>query len=250
MDIILCATQRCGSTLILEDMRNTGRLGQPEEWFIPWDPAKTDVDWAANLDGVRRRATDETGVSAIKIMANQLDPVNRCLASFRPACDGVFAHVAQTMEGARWVQLLRRDVVAQAISRVMAMQTGVNHATARPEDAHFAGNLKRGYDPDYNARTAYDYTAILRQVTSITLETLSWQSFFEANGITPEVLVYEDVIADPEMGHLDLLARLAGVAGPLPRQPRKMVKIGNARNTEWRMRFLREAAASGFAPLA
>jgi LPS sulfotransferase NodH len=30
-EIILCATQRCGSTMVIEDMRNTGVLGMPEE---------------------------------------------------------------------------------------------------------------------------------------------------------------------------------------------------------------------------
>ncbi|SEL91956.1 LPS sulfotransferase NodH [Roseivivax marinus] len=247
MDIILCATQRCGSTLVIEDMRNTGVLGQPEEWFIPWDPGKTDLNWEEHLTSVQSRATGDNGVSAIKIMANQLDPVDRCLATFLKADrEGEFAHVATAFPQARWVWLRRNDVVSQAISRIMAQQTGINHATAKPEDAHFSGNMMRGYNPNYNKNAVYQYDAILSHVTAITLENLVWQRFFESQGISPLKLTYEDVILDDTMSHLDTFAELAGVATPVPKTPRKMVKVGNSRNSEWRERFLRDAAKKNF----
>ena len=90
-EIILCATQRCGSTMIVEDMRNTGVLGVPEEWFIPWDPQKTDINWAENLAGVRKRATGENGVMAIKVMANQLHNIEACLETVIPTQGALFS---------------------------------------------------------------------------------------------------------------------------------------------------------------
>ena len=245
--IILCATQRCGSTLVVEDMRNTGVLGQPEEWFIPWHPDKTGQDWQQALASVYRRGSGSNGVFAVKIMANQLFAVDGCLAGFTPArAPGSFTHIASEFEGAAWVWLRRRDIVAQAISRLMAQQTGINHATARPEDAHFAGNLARGLDPDYNAGARYDYAAILREVTSISLENLAWEQFFASNGLAPLVFDYEDVIADAQMGHLDRMSAAIGLDGAPPRSPRKMIKLGNARNLEWQARFMAEAAARNF----
>lgn len=44
MTILLCATQRCGSTMIVEDMRNSEVLGAPREHFLPWAAAKEDKD--------------------------------------------------------------------------------------------------------------------------------------------------------------------------------------------------------------
>lgn len=249
MDIILCATQRCGSTLIVEDMRNTGVLGQPQEWFIPWGKPKADKDWKLALDAVHRKARGENGVTAVKIMANQLFPVNARLSSFVPAAEkGDFAHVAAAFQWAVWVYCHRKDIVAQAISRLMAEQTGINHATAKPDDTHFAGNLARGYSPDYNQDAEYSYGAILTNVTAITVENLAWQRFFKAHGIVPVELVYEDVITDSQMTHLDRIAQGVGQSIPPHRQPRKMVKLANERNAAWLERFYNDAARHRFRP--
>lgn len=249
MDIVLCATQRCGSTLIVEDMRNTSVLGKPEEWFVPWDPEKEGVNWGEALASVERRATGENGKSAIKVMANQLFPVESCLTGVvSPRDSGEFPHFAAAFEGAQWVWLKRRDVVSQAISRIMAMQTGINHATGKAEDDHFAGNLAKGYDPNYNAGAVYRYGAILRQVTAITLENLAWQRFFESQKITPVEMVYEEVIRDDDMGHLDVFAGMVGLTDRPERKPRAMVKVGNQKNKNWRERFFQDAAKNNYMP--
>lgn len=249
MQIILCATQRSGSTMIIEDMLNTGVLGNPEEWFIPWDPAKTHINWQEDLVGVKRRASGENGVMAIKVMANQLYNIDTCLAEAYPAQQGAeFGHFASAFHGASWIRIIRRDTVSQAISRLMAQQTGINHATARPEDEHFAGNLARGYDTNYNNKTKYRYEILLNYVTAIVLENLAWDRFFASHNITPVELIYEDIVKDTDMAYLDVIAGQIGLEGELKRQPRKMVKMGNNRNREWRERFFQEAAANRFLP--
>lgn len=248
-EIVLCATQRCGSTLIVEDMRNTGVLGNPEEWFVPWNPEKTDVNWGEALASVRKRATGDNGVLAIKVMANQLHNIENCLkTAIRPPPSHTFFRFHKVFENATWVKLSRRDVVAQAVSRLMSRQTGINHATAQAEDEHFAGNLMRGLTEDYNAKAQYRYDALMHEVTAITLENLAWTRFFENFGITPIELVYEEVAPDPGMPHLDILARAIGLEDPPPRKPRSMVKMGNARNQEWIRRFHLDAAAHNFKP--
>lgn len=249
MDIVLCATQRCGSTLILEDMRNSGVLGKPEEWFVPWTPEKADVNWQEALASVQKRATGENGVSAIKVMANQLHKVDECLSTFiKPSDASYFPHFAEAFKEAKWVWLKRNDIVSQAISRVMALQTGINHATGKADDKHFAGNLAKGYNPKYNEGTVYRYGAILRQSTAITLENLAWQKFFESHGITPHVMIYEDVIRDPDMGHLDVFAEMVGLSEKPAHTERKMVKMGNEKNKNWRERFYVDAARNNFLP--
>ena len=248
-EVILCATQRCGSTMIIEDMRNTGVMGMPEEWFVPWSADKEDADWQAALQSVRKRATGDTDVMAIKVMANQLHDVEQCLATFMDGDgQGTFPRFFATFRDAHWVKLTRRDVVAQAISRVMSRQTGINHATANADDEHFAGNLQAGYDKTYNAKAMYRYGAILREVAAISLENLAWERFFETHDITPLEFVYEEVAADDDMTHLDTMAQMIGIAGPLTKQPRKLVKLANQRNRNWRNRFYADAASRKFKP--
>lgn len=247
--IVLCATQRCGSTMIVEDMRNTEVLGRPEEWFIGWTPEKTDVDWSKALKNLKTKASGENGVSAVKVMANQLFDVEECLKSFlKPVPGPRFFRFHKAFENAKWVKLTRRNIVAQAISRIMAQQTGINHATGSSETDHFAGNLMKGYTEDYNVRAAYSYEAILREATSITLENLAWDLFFKDQGITPVEFIYEEVTADKDMKHLDRMAELVGLKSTPSRQQRAMVKIGNERNKEFEKRFLRDAAEKKYRP--
>lgn len=244
--IILCATQRCGSTMIVEDMRNTGAMGQPEEWFIPWTPDKQDVVWKDALDNLRKRATTDNGVMAVKVMANQLQDIEECLQTFlRPPPGPHFFRFHKVFEDAVWVWLRRDDVVAQAVSRIMAQQTGINHATGGEE--HFAGRLMRGGDLEgYNAEAAYNYEAIAKECTSIALENLCWQRFFVDFEITPLVFTYEEVSQDEGMGHLDMMANAGGITEAWERKDRSIVKIGNSRNTEFANRFHREAARKRF----
>ena len=248
-DVILCATQRCGSTMIVEDMRNTGVMGTPEEWFVPWTPEKTEINWQDALASVRKRATGENGVMAIKVMANQLHDVEQCLATFtNTQTEGTFPRFYDTFREAHWIKLNRHDVVAQAISRVMSRQTGINHAIASADDEHFAGNLQAGYDKTYNAKAIYRYGAILREVAAISLENLAWDRFFETHGIEPHEFLYEDVSQDDDMTHLDVIAQIIGLDGPLTKTPRKLVKMANQRNQNWRARFFADAAAKKFRP--
>lgn len=245
VEIILCATQRCGSTMIVEDMRNTGVLGMPEEWFIPWQKDLSSEDLTASLATIRRRASSDNGVCAIKVMANQLHGIEKNLKHvIKPPPGPMFFRFHKVFEKAIWVWLRRDDIVAQAVSRIMAKQTGINHATSG--ESHFAGKLLAGYHDDYNAEAKYDYDIIWRECAAITLENLAWRKFFEDFKITPIIFCYEDVSSDNNLGHLDVMALAAGITKPLAKETRKLVKIGNSRNDEFVKMFHREAAGRAF----
>jgi LPS sulfotransferase NodH len=250
--VLVCATQRCGSTMVVEDMRNSGILGLPEEWFIPWQSEKTLVNWSRALTDVLHKASSANGVSAVKIMANQAPDVDACLRqalrSSAPTAEaGVpFAALRQIFAGAVWVRLRRLDVVEQAISRVMSRQTGINHATARPEDDHFAGNLARGLTSNYNAKAVYRFEAILSEVTAIILENLAWDRFFFAHHLKPLTFIYEDLVADPQMRHLDEMASALGLPEVPMRTPRKMVKLANDKNRAWKDQFFEDCETMRF----
>lgn len=246
-NIILCATQRCGSTMICEDMWNTGVLGRPEEYFIPWDPARTDVNWAEAWQSIGRRAASPNGVWAIKVMANQLPLVEGCIQQFQPPGEllgqaSLYPAFRQLFKDALWVFIVRDDLVGQAISQVISRQTGVNHATAKADDEHFAGNLMRGYQGEYNAKVQFNHHALKRRMWAVTRENAIWRAFFKQHGIKPLTLRYEDVVNDFP-GYLHALAGHAGLPLEASPPPRKLVQLANQVNKEWRDRLIEILAA-------
>lgn len=242
VDIIICATQRCGSTMFIEDMFNTGLLGRPEEYFLPWKPGAWEIRTLAALTRIREKATTENGVFAAKIMADQLAGVEWCLGKTRVRTDlrGDFPRVRATFADAVWVRLRREDKILQAISREMAKQSHAPHATKSGEDDHFAGGVKPGLRADYNARLVFRGPVLQQRYQDILRENFVWDRFFASHKITPLEFTYEEVAEDGQMQHLDLIAAAAGVTGALVKQPRKLVKLGNAVNEAWKTRFLAE----------
>lgn len=233
--------------MIVEDMRNSGVLGHPEEWFVPWGKKQGDRDYRTELNAIKRRATGANDVASIKVMANQLLDIEQGLMSFlKPTPGPRFFRFHTSFKNAVWVRIRRRNIVAQAISRVMAQQTGINHATGTAEQDHFAGNLLKGYSEDYNQKTKFNYDAILREATSITLENVAWDQFFRDFDIDPLVLTYEDFSIDANMTHLDQMAGLVGLEEVPDRKPRTMVKVGNKRNIDFEKQFMREAAENKY----
>ncbi len=66
--IVLCATQRCGSTLVCEDLRNNA-LGMAEEHFLEF-VKKPSVSGEDMVRAVAGMGTDEGGAFSVKIMAS------------------------------------------------------------------------------------------------------------------------------------------------------------------------------------
>lgn len=242
VDIIICATQRCGSTMFIEDMFNTGLLGRPEEYFLPWKQGSWEIRTMAALARIREKSTSDNGVFAAKIMADQLAGVEWCLGKTKVRTDlrGDFPRFRATFRDAVWVRLRREDMILQAISREMAKQSHAPHATKSGEDAHFAGGVKPGLSADYNAGLQFRGPVLQQRFQDILRENFVWDRFFASQEITPLEFTYEQVTGDADLTHLDLIAEKAGVAGPLVKQPRKLVKLGNEVNEAWKTRFLAE----------
>lgn len=242
--IVLCATQRCGSTMVVEDMRSTGLLGVPEEYFIPWDVNKEGIDWVKQFVNVMNTASTENGVTSVKIMANQIPAIEECLkkatSSELTDSSGLFPHFKHQFQNAKYVFIRRDSVVRQAISRGMSRQTGINHATAKASDEHFAGNLMKGYKSEYNAKAKYDKSTIDQDVLAIVKENLVWESFFNSWGIThPLALRYEEICKNSP-GYLQRIANYCDVDLPEGQMPtkRNMVKLSNGKNDDWCNQYL------------
>jgi LPS sulfotransferase NodH len=129
------------------------------------------------------------------------------------------------------VFLRRRDLVAQAVSAVLAAGSGVWHA-------HEV--LQQDLDPWHQA-VAYDRAAIERQARAILDEEFYWTDFIRRSGVAVLRLDYEEVAADVD-GAVGRIAGALGLALSPPAGSAGAIKKQRSRTAgEWRERFAEEA---------
>jgi LPS sulfotransferase NodH len=129
-----------------------------------------------------------------------------------------------------FVHLVRRDIVAQAVSRAKAAQTGQWHADRTP-----AGN------------PVYDAGRIAASVRSIAVQTDLMARYVEGAGRPHTRVLYEDIATNGLSA-----AKTAGERLGLPRREletggallRPVEKMGDAVNDAWKARFLDDIDAS------
>lgn len=231
--IVLCATQRSGSTMICEDMRNTGILGLPEEYFIPWVNYKNELNYNNQFNNIQKRFSTPNGVFAVKIMADQLASIENGLTqgNINTSQEKIFPNIYNKLKDALWVYIVREDIVRQAISQLIAKKTGVNHAVANKNDSHFAGNLLKGYRDNYNYNVKYDFDQLNSFLAKIVTDNILWNRFFSDWGIKPYLIRYESNLG-VEPRYLYDMADFAKVSMNKEVSPRKLVKLSNNKNEE------------------
>ena len=127
----------------------------------------------------------------------------------------------------------------------MATETRINRTTSTENDGHFAGNLLKNYNTDYNKGARYDFGKIKSHCTNIVIENISWENFFRVNEISPLVLIYEEYILNSKFEHLSAISELISVNFDFNKTPRrKMVKLSNSLNEDWYFRFLGDLSNS------
>ena len=209
---IIAATARSGSNFLADIMTATGQLGYPGEYF--------NLSATADVLGTISEALEErirylvsasvspNGVLSIKVFPDHLPFGSMDFADFFP--------------NPIWVWLRRRDLLAQAISWVIAIQT----------------NAWSSFQPAVSP-PIYDAKQIRQRLLQIISGNAKWELYFARNGIVPVALWYEDILTDRH-GALGQIAARLGVS--LPDQ------IGTANyrlqrtsmNQEWRDQFVDE----------
>lgn len=236
--IILCATQRCGSTMVMEDMRNSEKMGLPEEYFIPWKKGKT-VDWAKNLDAIKKKGSSKNGVFAVKIMSNQIFHINACMGEFydkrRCKSDFLFHYFSD----AHWVFIRRRNIIRQSISRYMSRKSGVNHLKSAAT-GYKPGNMQVGEAVVYKKDVGFDADAIYEEISNIAYENKIWEQKFKKHKIDPTVLYYEEITSKNDTSYLSKILQDAGSSEEIDDvfDLRTLRKMSNNKNEEIFERFL------------
>lgn len=256
---LVLASQRSGSTLLVESLRATGCAGEPQEFFqyLPatgmspqpreWfagtedptilellDPLQpgtpetaTPVAWREHI---RNSGRTPNGVWGGKLMWNQT-PLLLDWAAQLPdrSGEGLRAAIRDVIGSEPFfVHVYRPDVVSQAVSFWRAVQTRVWRGQP---------------DPERDSRAAYHSGAIAHIVTMLRSQENGWRQWFADEGITPLEISYPvlwrnltsivgTVLAavgqDPQLAPAPVLERQA-----------------NQRSDEWVDRYRQEAALNG-----
>lgn len=217
---MIASTPRSGSSLLAMRLWATGRLGAPLEYFnfLNWMPtfqlrlgAPTLEDYVRRILALR---TSPNGVFGFKVHRTHLEFMR--LANIWPG-----------LQPDRIVHLVRRDRLAQAVSLVIAGQTGSFSSLDAPRRA-----------PVYDARRIASAIAALDRAEA------SWRQVLEQAQIPVRRIAYEDLqtMADAQFDELAAFLSPDAAGGPRLELPR-VERQSDAVNLAWIVRYRREAAS-------
>lgn len=264
VDYLVCATERSGSTLLCEGLAASGVAGRPQEYFealratgLPRQPREyfeecSDPSLGGRLPPVetgpaageagevllaraREEGTSPNGVFGAKIMWGHLDDF---LARFGPLAPPRHPARRRRLEelfpGVRFVRVVRRDKVRQAISLWKAIQT----AGWRAEE-------------EADRRPVYDRAALDHLIRRQFQHEREWTRFFEEGRVEPLEISYERFSEAYEETLRSVLAWL-GIpeAAEVPIGPPPLRRQADETSEAWHARYLEDAKRPGSAPAA
>jgi LPS sulfotransferase NodH len=250
---VLCGTPRTGSTLVCTLLESTGVAGRPQSYFRTPDRDTYATTWgiprtpdgrftfADYLHGAITAGRSANGVFATRIMWGTLAEIIRNLRDLY--ADHASADrdlLTRAFGPTRFIYLRRRDVVAQAVSRVRAEQTNV---------WHIIGDVPIGDGPAVPPAHAprYDFAQIHTYTREIEAHNRAWTAWFRTNGIQPHHVWYEDVAAAPVETTLRILAFLQLAVPPHVRMSASNQRLADATSTEWIARYHADLHTQGAA---
>ncbi len=256
---LVLASQRSGSTLLVESLRATGVAGEPQEFF-QYLPATSQApqprEWFADVgddsilalldpldvgtpdlapaeiwrDYIRTVGRTPNGIWGGKLMWNQT-PLLLKRAQNLPnrSGDSLLAAIRDVVgEQPLLIHIHRPDVVSQAVSFWRAVQTRVWRG--RP-------------DPVRDARATYHAGAIAHVVTMLRAQEEGWHKWFAEEGITPMEVPYPVLWRNLTQVVGTILETLGLDPGLAP-QP-VLERQADQRSDEWVERYRADAEKNG-----
>ena len=208
---VICSEPRSGSAFLCELLESTLCLGRPTEYLGPGRMRGALRRDPAALETLFERASTPNGIYGLKIFTQHFD------ASAGTGWPAAFP-------GLSHILLTRRDLLAQAISLVRALQT----------------NQFSLLEPSYG-EPRYDRRAIAQKLRRLAHNYARWEAYFARNGIAPLRLYYEDIVASPSAG-VTAVAGLLGIDAPVGALRAKSIVQRDELSEQWRRRFLDDAA--------
>jgi trehalose 2-sulfotransferase len=218
---IVASSYRSGSNYFCWELWRTGVLGAPVEFLNPYDAlpvlmnrfkASSPADYITKL--IERRSS-KNGVFGLKTHSHHFEVFLK-----------QYPQLLEALAPVTFIHINRRNTLAQAVSMAKALQT--DFWTSRIESER--------------PPLQYDRELIAKCLEEVEQQELKWPRWFEAHGIEPFHVVYEDLIADtPKV--IRSIVELLGVADDEPDDvlvpPTK--RQGDGTNRDWIERFESEA---------
>lgn len=184
---LICATNRSGSFLLCEALKNTGIAGNPEEYFWRgdepfWKERWKVSDYGGYLSKAIEQGTSSNGVFGAKIMWGYFDDFIGKLRQI-PVYEQIDlpALLPHVFSNLHYVQIIRRDKVRQAISFWRAIET---NTWAWTDDKQ----------PIPEREPSFNYKAIRNLEKEIVTHEAAWKNYFEGCQIKPYVVIYEEFV--------------------------------------------------------
>lgn len=183
--VIMLFTNRSGSSMVAEHLRATGRFrGMGEPLNPGFMLAEMGREGLSSLHAyLRSRVERGYGNDSVFGMKASLQQVTMLLRA--GVVPGYFGNI-------RWVYVQRRDLVAQAVSFVIASQT-------KRWESFAAGT---GGEPEYS------FEQIRRKLEALSMQNAAISAFFSVMDVEPCRVIYEDFCVAPLQATVQLAARL------------------------------------------
>ncbi len=246
--IILCATMRSGSTMVCEDMRDTESMGTAKELFMHWQPERI-KDVQNRLKRIHQDNTSRNGVFSVNVMSKYLPKVESCLKDIYDNNNTnakLFQNFYYTYKDAVWVYLKRDNTVSQAVSRLIARQTGVFHNFDDGRHKKSREVLSEKGATDYNKGVQYNFLRLQNICNSIQQEQIIWEYFFQTHGIKPLRLTYEECVNE-KTSYLNKMADLLQIKLEKKPQGRTIHKLANVKNQQFHDQYCQDLYEKSFA---
>ncbi len=182
----------------------------------------------AYLDAVVRHGSGGTGVFGCRIMWESLGGLLNRLASLNQGLHGDAMRIEKAFGPTLYVHLTRADKVAQAISLLKALQSGLWHKNGD-------GTSREG--PNRPQPTTYDATRIARHVDELRRDDECWASWFGENGIAPVTVDYDTLVADPRRPVSEILSALGLDPSPAEKVSPRTARLADGDSRIWAERF-------------
>jgi trehalose 2-sulfotransferase len=217
----ICTEQRTGSSYLCQVLASTGVLGRPLEYFNGPGMATFQPDYPQNTEDqlreITRQGATDNGVYGVKLFSADFDRIAR-------------SGWTQRLPNLRFISLIRRDLLGQAISATRLAQTDQYSADVKPV-----------------REASYDAKHIAREIHRLAWGQARWAAFFARCGLAPLYLDYDEIAADPQHT-AERVAHLLGLGDTIK------VNLGevytrvqrDSTSDAWRARFIADAHGGSF----
>ena len=186
---LICGVARSGSNLLSDGLRDTGRAGRPNQFFLPSSETQfraahhfaAGVKFADYVRGIVAKSATSNEVFGFKLMGWYLNDFLvrlRQTGEFGGPGESDLEMLNAAFPRLRFLQINRRDKLRQAISKARAVQTGL---------------WKVQDGKSVRAEPEYDRALIARSLAEAEAEEEIWRAFFERIDRQPFRVEYEEL---------------------------------------------------------